>query len=166
MSTDISLDKEDKSFGKLPDAIFADGGITQIRAIKKAIKETIQDRPDKELELNQIVVFGMVKNDKHQTRALMDEERNEINISQELFNLITNFQDSVHDNAIGYHKLLREKELTHSELDDIEGIGPAKRNTLIKEFGSVKRIKEASIEDLMKVKGITKELAQKLKETL
>ena len=151
-----SLDKEDKSFGKLPDAIFADGGITQIRAIKKAIEETIKDRPDKELELNQIVVFGMVKNDKHQTRALMDEERNEINISQELFNLITNFQDSVHDNAIGYHKLLREKELTHSELDDIEGIGPTKRNILIKEFGSVKRIKEASIEDVMKVKGITR----------
>ena len=161
-----SLDKIDKSFGKLPDAIFADGGITQIRAIKEAIKETIKERPDKETELSEIVVFGMVKNDKHQTRALMDENRKEIKISQELFNLITNFQDSVHDNAIGYHRMLREKELTHSELDDIDGIGSAKRNALLKEFGSVKRIKEASIEDLMRVKGITRELAKKMKETL
>ena len=158
--------KEDTGFGKLPDAIFADGGITQIRAIKSAIKETIKDRPDKQEELSKIVVFGMVKNDKHQTRALMDEQRNEIKISQELFNLITNFQDSVHDNAIGYHRMLREKELTHSELDDIQGIGEVKKKALLKEFGSVKRIKEADIEDLMKVKGITKELAQKLKETL
>ena len=161
-----SLDKVDNSFGKLPDAIFADGGITQIRAIKAAIEETIKDREDKKEELSKIVVFGMVKNDKHQTRALMDEQRNEIKISQELFNLITNFQDSVHDNAIGYHRMLREKELTHSELDDIQGIGEVKKKALLKEFGSVKRIKEANIEDLMKVKGITKELAQKLKETL
>ncbi|MBP3256180.1 MAG: excinuclease ABC subunit UvrC [Clostridia bacterium] len=161
-----SLDKIDSSFGKLPDAIFADGGITQIRAIKSAIEDTIKDREDKKEELSKIVVFGMVKNDKHQTRALMDENRNEIKISQELFNLITNFQDSVHDNAIGYHRSLREKELTHSELDDIDGIGEVKKKALLKEFGSVKRIKEAEIEDLMKVKGITKELAEKIKEAL
>ena len=158
-----SLDEVDSSFGKLPDAIFADGGITQIRAIKSAIEETIQDRKDKEIELNRIVVFGMVKDDKHQTRALMNEERKELKISKELFNLITNFQDSVHETAIGYHKKLREKQMIHSELDDIEGIGEIKKKALLKEFGSVKRIKEASIEELTKVKGITKKLAEKIK---
>ena len=158
-----SLDEVDSSFGKLPDAIFADGGITQIRAIKSAIEETIQDRKDKEIELNRIVIFGMVKDDKHQTRALMNEERKELKISKELFNLITNFQDSVHETAIGYHKKLREKQMIHSELDDIEGIGEIKKKALLKEFGSVKRIKEASIEELTKVKGITKKLAEKIK---
>ena len=159
-----SLEKEDKAFGNLPDAIFADGGITQIRAIKSAIQEIINENKEKEDILNKIVVFGMVKNDKHETRALMDDNRNEIKISQELFNLITNFQDSVHENAIGYHRVLREKELLHSELDDIDGIGKVKKEALLKEFGSVKRIKEASIEDLMNVKGITKEIAEKIKD--
>ena len=159
-----SLDNKNNSFGTLPNAIFADGGITQIRAIKSAIAETINDRKDKENELKKIVVFGMVKNEKHQTRALMDENRKEIKISEELFNLITNFQDSVHDNAIGYHRMIREKELVHSELDDIQGIGEVKKKALLKKFGSVKRIKEANIEELTEVKGITKELAEKIKK--
>ena len=159
-----SLDNENNSFGTLPNAIFADGGITQIRAIKEAIEETIKDRIDKKEELSKIVVFGMVKNDKHQTRALMDENRKEVKISDELFNLITNFQDSVHDNAISYHRMLRDKELVHSELDDIQGIGEVKKKALLKKFGSVKRIKEATIEELTEVKGITKELAEKIKK--
>ena len=159
-----SLGEKNNSFGTLPNAIFADGGITQIRAIRSAIEETINDRMDKEVELRQIAVFGMVKNDKHQTRALMDEDRVEIKISEELFNLITNFQDSVHDNAISYHRMLREKELVHSELNDIDGIGEVKKKALLKKFGSVKRIKEATIEELTEVKGISKELAEKIIE--
>lgn len=113
-------------------------------------------------KLKQIVVFGMVKNDKHQTRALIDEERHEIKISQDLMNLITLFQDTVHNTAIGYHKKLRNKEITHSELDDIEGIGPAKKKLLLTTFGSVEKIKQASIEELTKVKGITKEIAERI----
>lgn len=149
-----SLDNPNGGFGKLPDVIFADGGITQIRATKKAISKYNLDIP----------VFGMVKNDKHQTRALMDENRQELEISQNLMNLITKFQDTVHDTAITYHRKLRDKELTKSKLDEVEGIGEAKKKALLKEFGSVKKIKEASIEELIKVKGITKELAKKLKE--
>lgn len=117
-------------------------------------------------KLNEITVFGMVKNDKHQTRALIDEERNEIEISQELMNLITLFQDTVHNSAISYHKKLRNKEITHSELDEIEGIGPAKKKLLLTTFGSVEKIKKASIEELTKVKGITKELAEKIKMSI
>ena len=82
-----SIENPKGGFGILPDVIFADGGITQIRATKKAIQK---------YDLN-IPVFGMVKNDKHQTRALMDENRKELKISPRLMNLITNFQDTVHD---------------------------------------------------------------------
>ena len=105
----------------------------------------------------------MVKNDKHQTRALMDENRKELKISEELKKLITLFQDTVHDTAIGYHKKLRDKEITKSELDEIEGIGPAKKKALLEIFGSVERIKNADIEELTKVKGITESLAKKIK---
>ena len=151
-----SIENPKGGFGELPDAIFADGGITQIRAVKKAIAKYNLDIP----------VFGMVKNDKHQTRALMDESRQELEISQKLMNLITNFQDTVHDTAITYHRKLRDKEITKSELDNIEGIGEVKKKALLKEFGSVERIKNASIEELTKVKGITKKLAEKIKEVM
>ena len=143
---------DDKGFGKLPDAIFADGGITQIRAVRKAINKYNVD----------IKIFGMVKNDKHQTRALMDENRNEVEISENLFKLITLFQDTVHDTAISYHRKLRDKAISKSELDNIKGIGEAKKKALLKEFGSVEKIKKASIEELTKVKGINEELAKNI----
>ena len=150
-----SIENPKGGFGALPDAIFADGGITQIRAMKKAIEK---------YHLN-IPVFGMVKNDKHQTRAIMDENRNELEISEKLMNLITNFQDTVHDTAITYHRKLRDKEITKSELDDISGIGKVKKQALLKKFGSVKKIKQASVKELMEVNGINKELAIKLKKS-
>ena len=159
-----SLEKEDGSFGRLPDVIFADGGITQIRATKEAINAVISTANAEDVDnLKQIKVFVMVKNDKHQTRALMDENRKELKISEELKKLITLFQDTVHDTAIGYHKKLRDKEITKSELDEIEGIGPAKKKALLEIFGSVERIKNADIEELTKVKGITESLAKKIK---
>ena len=149
-----SIENPKGGFGDLPDVIFTDGGITQIRATKKAIDKY-------RLDIN---VFGMVKNDKHQTRALMDENRTELEISQKLMNLITKFQDTVHDTAITYHRKLRDKEITKSELDNISGIGKVKKQALLKEFGSVEKIKNASIEEITKVKGITKELAKRIKE--
>lgn len=142
-----------KAFGVLPDAIFADGGITQIRAIRRAIDKYNVD----------VKIFGMVKNDKHQTRALIDEERNEIKISPELMLLITRFQDTVHDTAISYYRKLHEKSLSHSELDDIKGIGEAKKKALLKHFGSVDEIRKASVEELSEIKGINEKLAEKIK---
>ena len=204
-----SIEDSNGGFGKLPDVIFADGGITQIRATKKAIEnvlkevhekmkeeinakignvenqnnkgdidsEDIHRNTKKEREIEDIKekfyniekelgikVFGMVKNDKHQTRALMDENRNELKISENLMNLITRFQDTVHETAITYHRKLRDKEITKSELDDVKGIGKVKKQALLKHFGSVEKIKNASLEELMEVKGITRELAEKLKE--
>ena len=147
-----SIENPKGGFGELPDVIFADGGITQIRATKKAIEKYNLD----------IKVYGMVKNDKHQTRALMDENRKELKISQKIMNLITQFQDTVHDTAITYHRKLRDKAITKSELDDIQGIGKVKKQELLKRFGSVEKIKQASIEELVEVKGIKKELAEKI----
>ena len=152
-----SIDNSNSSgFGKLPDAIFADGGITQIRAIKQAVKS---------LELD-IPVFGMVKNDKHQTRALINEQRQEFEISENLMNLITKFQDEVHDTAISYHRKLRDDSITKSELDDIKGIGEAKKKALLKYFGSVEKIRNSSIDELLKVNGINEELAKNILQQL
>ena len=147
-----SIDNPKGGFGELPNVIFADGGITQIRAIKEAIRS---------YGLN-IPVFGMVKDDKHRTRALINEERKEIKISDKLMNLITLFQDTVHDTAITYHRKLRDSSITKSELDEIEGIGPAKKQALLKKFGSVEKIKQASIDEIIQVKGINEELARKI----
>ena len=149
-------DDKNEAFGSIPDAIFADGGITQIRAVRRAVDK---------YKLN-IKIFGMVKNDKHQTRALLDENRNEIQVSETLFNLITLFQDTVHNTAISYHRKLRDNGLTKSILDSIKGIGESKKKALLKEFGSVQKIKEAKIEDLTKIKGINLELAKKIKSSL
>lgn len=152
-----SIDNSNSSgFGKLPDAIFADGGITQIRAIKQAVKS---------LELD-IPVFGMVKNDKHQTRALINEQRQEFEISENLMNLITKFQDEVHDTAISYHRKLRDESITKSELDYIKGIGEAKKKALLKYFGSVEKIRNSSIEEIVKVNGINEELAKNILQQL
>ena len=151
-----SLENPKGGFGTLPDLILADGGITQIRAIKAALEENNVEIP----------VFGMVKDNHHSTRALINEEKDEFNISENLFNFITNFQNEVHNTAIEYHRKVRDKEMTKSKLDYIDGIGEKKRTALLKKFGSVAKIKEASIEDLCDVKGINKELAKKLKEEL
>ena len=108
----------------------------------------------------------MVKNDKHRTRALIDEERNEIPLSENAMNLITRFQDTVHDTAISYHRKLRDKEMTKSKLDDISGIGEKKKEALLKKFGSVEKIKKANIEEIQEIKGINEELAYKIKQEL
>ena len=81
-------------------------------------------------------------------------------------NLITKFQDTVHDTAISYHRKLREKSITKSELDEVKGIGDAKKKELLKQFGSVGNIKNASIEELIQVKGINENLAKEIKSQI
>ncbi len=149
-----SINSEGSGFGKLPDLILADGGITQIRAIKKAVSNYDIDIP----------IYGMVKNDKHQTRALIDEEKNEYKISENLFKAITLFQDEVHNTAITYHRKLRDSSMQKSELDNIKGIGKVKKQELLKKFGSVENLKKADLKEIMKVRGITEEIAKKVKQ--
>ena len=151
-----SIDNSNGGFGKLPDVIFVDGGITQLRAAKEAVSEYDLDIP----------IYGMVKNDKHTTRALIDEKRNELELSEELKNLITKFQDTVHDTAIEYHRKLRDTEVSKSRLDNIKGIGDKKKKELLKKFSTIEEIKNADLEELTSIKGITNELAKKLKKEL
>ena len=151
-----SIENPKGGFGELPNVIFADGGITQIRAIKRAIaKYNLQ-----------IPVFGMVKDDKHSTKNLIDEGRNVITLTEEQMNFVTRMQDEVHNVAIEYNRKLREKEATKSELDNITGIGEKKKQELLKAFGSIQGIKKASIEEITKIKGINADLARNIKEFL
>ncbi|MGN1327173.1 MAG: excinuclease ABC subunit UvrC [Clostridia bacterium] len=174
-SIPILNEEKANGFGELPDVIFADGGITQIKATKQAIeninKEIEQKAKEKQIELTpkdrvKIEVFGMVKNDKHQTRALMNDKREELEISQTLLNTITMFQDAVHDTAIGYHKKLRDEEITKSALDNIKGIGTVKKVELLKKYGSIDKIIEAPAEEIATLKGINLELANEIKKQL
>jgi len=151
-----SIENPAGGFGELPDVIFADGGITQIRAIKRAIRKYDIDIP----------VFGMVKDDKHSTKDLINEERKIIELTEEQMNFITNLQDEVHKVAIEYNRKLREKAVTKSALDEIKGIGEKKKQELLKHFGSVEEIKKADLEKLTKIKGINEEIARNIKENL
>lgn len=151
-----SIENPKGAFGTLPDVIFADGGITQIRAIKRAIEKYNIDIP----------IFGMVKDDKHSTKKLIDKNKNEIELDDNLMNFITNMQDEVHRIAIEYNRKLRDKDTTKSKLDEIKGIGEKKKQELLKKFGSVEGIKKADILEISEVKGITEELARKIKKEL
>ena len=151
-----SVENPKGAFGTLPDVIFADGGITQVRAIKRAIEKYDIKIP----------VFGMVKDEKHNTNKLIDDEKNEIKLDDNLMNFITNMQDEVHRIAIEYNRKLRDKDITKSNLDKIKGIGEKKKQDLLKKFGSVELIKKADIIEISKVKGITEELARKIKKEL
>ena len=151
-----SIDNPKGAFGTLPNVIFADGGITQIRAIKKAIAKYNIEIP----------VFGMVKDDKHTTKKLIDDNKKEIKINEKIMNFITNMQDEVHRIAIEYNRKLRNKDTTKSKLDEIKGIGEKKKQKLLKKFGSVEGIKKADILEISEIKGITEELARKIKKEL
>ena len=151
-----SMGNENSGFGKLPDVIFVDGGITQINAAKEAIAA---------LSLK-IPVYGMVKDSNHSTKALIDENKKELSLSENLMATITYFQDCVHDKAIRYHRKLRDKEITTSVLDSIEGIGEVRKNRLLKKFGSVSKIADAEVEEIAQIPGITMELAKEIKKCL
>ena len=110
-----------------------------------------------------IPICGMVKDDHHRTRGLYYQNQ-EIAFpkNSEVFHMITRLQDEAHRFAITYHKLLRGKEQVHSILDDIKGVGPAKRKALMQHFKDINQIKESTIEELLEVKGITPKLAEEI----
>lgn len=144
----------DKDF---PELILVDGGVNQIRACKDVLNE---------LNIN-IKVCGLVKNDKHQTNDLLDGDSLEIydiDRTSNLFHYLTRMQDEVHRFTINYHKQIRSKGSIQSLLDNIPGIGDKRRKELIKRFGSAKKIKEASIEELTEI--IPLNVAENLKKYL
>lgn len=139
----------DARFLPYPDLILLDGGKGHLSTISELLEMMDIDIP----------VFGMVKNDKHRTRGLIGKAGEiEISATSPVFKLITNIQDEVHNTAIEYHRKLHNK--ITSELDKIPGIGEKRRKTLLTEFGSVDKIKVASFDELLKVKGMDKKSAQ------
>ena len=134
-----NLPDEVGSFNRFPDVIMMDGGKGQVNVCLEVLSE---------LGLS-IPVCGMVKDDFHRTRGLyFNNEEIPIDRHGEGFKLITRIQDEAHRFAIEYHRSLRLKSQVHSVLDDIEGIGPARRKALMRRYQSIEKIKDASVEDL------------------
>lgn len=134
------------SFTRLPDLILMDGGKTQVHAAEEVLMAFGMDIP----------VCGMVKDDKHRTRGLLfHEEEIHIPLTSEGFKLVTRIQDEVHRFAITYHRKLRDERNLHSVLDDIKGIGQVRRKALMHHFGSIEKIAEAEVADLLEVEGMT-----------
>lgn len=133
----------DKGFDELPDLVLIDGGITHAKTAVDAINTLGFSVP----------VFGMVKDDRHRTRALVTPDGLEIAIDtqQSIFSFIGNIQEETHRFAITYHRNLRSKRLRYSELDKIPGIGPKRKQVLLNRFKSLAAIKSASQEELLSV---------------
>ncbi len=145
--------KEFDSFSILPDLILMDGGKGQVNVALK-VMEALNLR---------IPVCGMVKDDHHRTRGLYYENREiPIDTSSEGFRLITRIQDEAHRFAIEYHRSLRSKEQVHSVLDDIPGIGPARRKALMRKFKSLEAVACASLEELTQTESMNERSARQV----
>lgn len=131
---------EDKGFSERPDLLLMDGGTVHARVAADALRELGLTLP----------VFGMVKDDRHRTRALVTPEGKEISIetNQTVFSFIGNIQEETHRFAITYHRQLRSKRLRYSELDGIPGIGPKRKQQLLRQFKSLSAIAQATLPEL------------------
>ena len=144
---------------EMPDLILVDGGENQIRACKEILNS---------LNIN-IKVCGLKKDNHHRTNELIDGDTlNTIEIprNSDIFHYLTRIQDEVHRFTITYHKTLRDKGSIASVLDNIDGIGKIRKKELIKKYGSIKRIKEASVDDLSQIipQNVAENLLKYLKE--
>ena len=133
----------DKGFDTAPDLLLIDGGVNHAAVAVGALRELGLEFP----------VFGMVKDDRHRTRALVTPQGQEIRIdnNQAIFSLIGNIQEETHRFAITYHRQLRSKRLHYSELDGIAGIGPKRKQELLKQFKSLTAIGAASLSELERI---------------
>ena len=157
---------------EVPDLILADGGVGQMGVIRQALSdlegsflqqhlrgEISADRMHEIHELLQIPVGGLVKDGHHRTRQMLfgdPPNAVDVKVGSNLFHLLERIQDEVHRFAITFHRQKRSKSQVHSELDDIKGIGPQTKKDLLREFKSVKRIREASADELAAVVGAAK----------
>lgn len=130
----------DKGFDSPPELLLIDGGINHARVAKNALEELGLSFP----------VFGMVKDDRHRTRAMVTTDGREISIdtNQAIFALVGSIQEETHRFAITYHRQLRSKRLRYSELDGIPGIGPKRKQELLRQFKSIKSIAQATVPEL------------------
>lgn len=144
-------------FIPMPDLLLIDGGINQVNAVKEVMEA---------LKIS-IPVAGMVKDERHRTRGLIIGT-DEIRLSEEkvLRKYISSIQEEVHRFAIEYHRGLRAKRLKKSILDDIPGIGEKRKALLLKEFGSIDKIRDADIDSILKIPGMNKTAAENVKKHL
>ena len=146
-------DEEGSTFKILPDLILLDGGEPQVNAVLPVIKSMGLDVP----------VFGMVKDNKHRTRAIaLSGGEIEINSHRQVFTLVSSIQEEVHRFAITYHHNKHKKSTLSTSLTRVEGIGDAKAKALLKHFKTVTAIKNADIDDLIKVPGISEKNARQV----
>lgn len=133
----------DKGFEETPDLLLIDGGVNHAKIALQALQELKLMFP----------VFGMVKDDRHRTRALVTSEGHEIRIDHTpaIFSLIGNIQEETHRFAITYHRQLRSKRLRYSELDNISGIGPKRKQELLRQFKSLTAIGQATLAELERI---------------
>ena len=133
----------DKGFDQAPDLLLIDGGTVHANTAVDTLRELGLTLP----------VFGMVKDDRHRTRALVTPEGKEISIeqNQSVFSFIGSVQEETHRFAITYHRTLRSNRLRYSELDSIDGIGPKRKQELLKQFKSLTAIGQASLQDLERI---------------
>lgn len=134
----------------LPNLIIADGGIGQMHAIREAIED--------QLGLN-IPIAGLKKDSHHRTQTLLygfPPAEIDMPITSEVFRFMTQIQDEVHRFAISYHKSKRSKAQIKSQLDDIQGVGPAYKQKLLRHFGSISKIKSATIDELTEIVGTSR----------
>ena len=147
------MDQEYGSFTKFPDLILMDGGRGQVNIALSVLEELGIDIP----------VCGMVKDDNHRTRGLYYHNIElPIDTHSEGFKLITRIQDEAHRFAIEYHRSLRSKTQVKSVLDDIPGVGPARRKALMRHFKSLEEIRQATVEDLMEIPEMNERTAQEI----
>ena len=145
------LDQEMGKFSTFPDLIMMDGGRGQVNVAQRVLDTLGLDIP----------VCGMVKDDFHRTRGLFYQNVElPIDTKSEGFKLITRVQDEAHRFAIEYHRSLRSKEQVHSLLDDISGIGPARRKALMRYFGSLEKIRDSSVDELAQVPSMNRSSAE------
>ena len=147
------LDEKMGGFRHFPDLLMMDGGKGQVNIALKVLKELNIDIP----------VCGMVKDDYHRTRGLYyKNEIVEFPRNSEAFLMVTRLQDEAHRFAIEYHKNLRSKGQVHSVLDEIKGVGSARRKALLRHYQDIGRIREASVEELRGIDGITDNVAREI----
>lgn len=153
---DLSRREMDQAFGsftKFPDLLLMDGGRGQVNIALQVLSELHLDIP----------VCGMVKDDNHRTRGLYYQNVEiPIDTRSEGFKLITRIQDEAHRFAIEYHRSLRSKAQVKSALDEIPGVGPARRKALMRHFGSINEIREASVEKLCEVPEIPEHIGRQI----
>ena len=143
----------EEGFGKLPDLILLDGGKGQVNAVKDVLLEKNLD----------IALFGMVKDSKHKTRAITgDGGEIAINSTRSVFTLVSEIQEEVHRFSVSFHHKKHTKRGLELSLTKIDGIGEAKARELLKAFKTIKNIKNASVVELEAVKGINRQLAEKI----